>query len=465
MTDARKLQAELKKIQGNSFNDTKELAEFIKSNNISFSTSDLSLWSMFMSIVDSRLSRGGGLYYTPEWLVAVFVELSKEISPKSICDPWATFGFLVGILNETCHPKQAFAFTQNQDEHALGKLIVPKANWQLGEPLQLLDAAANEFDLVASILPMGARSSNGLKLTTASGESIELHDDLGNLVLVSASQHLASHGVGLFVVTQSFFFSQRSVFRQFGVLGLGIEAALALPSGTFAPYTNISAYLIVVRRKLASRMFVAQLSSDAKANLQIIENLRQGKKGGSLELGRFVDPTSFSSLDAIRTAERFSQAERQFGAPAIRLEELAIAINLGRFGDDFVFQQIENADLLKSLPGAPLGIFISDENHEVVGDVEKAIRFFRGAEGVLKLGQIIEKGFFIESEKSLILQLCDLCVYTARRHEETKLGLPVKPIDEGGIPLIEPLVHVGDERLGDVIAWLEAEQKKGRPGK
>lgn len=122
-------------------------------------------------------------------------------------------------------------------------------------------------------------------------------------------------------------------------------------------------------------------------------------------------------------------------------------------------------DLLKSLPGSPLGIFISDENREVVGDVEKAIRFFRGTEGDLKLGHIIEKGFFIESEKSLVLQLCDLCVYTARRREEKKLGLAVKPIDEGGIPLIEPLIHVGDERLRDVNAWLEQEQKKGRPGK
>lgn len=121
-------------------------------------------------------------------------------------------------------------------------------------------------------------------------------------------------------------------------------------------------------------------------------------------------------------------------------------------------------DLLKSLPGSPLGIFISDENREVVGDIEKAIRFFRGAEGGLKLGQIIEKGFFIESEKSLVLQLCDLCVYTARRREEKKAGLRVKPIDEGGIPLIEPLIHVGDERFIDVNAWLE-QQKKGRPGK
>jgi hypothetical protein len=83
---------------------------------------------------------------------------------------------------------------------------------------------------------------------------------------------------------------------------------------------------------------------------------------------------------------------------------------------------------------------------------------------VLKLGQIVETGFFIESQKSLVLQLCDLCVYTARRREEKKAGLTIKPIDEGCIPLIEPLIHVGDERFRDVNAWLTAEQKKGRPG-
>ena len=121
-------------------------------------------------------------------------------------------------------------------------------------------------------------------------------------------------------------------------------------------------------------------------------------------------------------------------------------------------------DLLKSSPGSPLGIFISDENHEVVGDVEKAIRFFRGTEGDLKLTQIIEKGFFIQSDQSLVLQLCDLCVYTARKREEKRLGFTVKTLDESGIPKIEPIIHIGDERFKDVIAWLEQDQKKGRPG-
>ena len=97
-------------------------------------------------------------------------------------------------------------------------------------------------------------------------------------------------------------------------------------------------------------------------------------------------------------------------------------------------------------------------------DIEKAIKVLRGIEGALKLGQIVEKGFFIESEKSLLLQLCDLCVYSARRKEEQKAGLRIKDIDEGGIPLVEPLIYRGNESLQDILSWLAAEQKKGRPG-
>jgi hypothetical protein len=121
-------------------------------------------------------------------------------------------------------------------------------------------------------------------------------------------------------------------------------------------------------------------------------------------------------------------------------------------------------EYLKSLPGPPLGIFISDDNREVTPDVEKSIRILRRDSSKLRLSQIIEKGFFIDSSTSLPLQLCDLCVYAARRREERHAGFPVKPVDEHCIPWLEPLIHRGNESFIDVMAWLESQQKKERPG-
>lgn len=121
-------------------------------------------------------------------------------------------------------------------------------------------------------------------------------------------------------------------------------------------------------------------------------------------------------------------------------------------------------EFLRSAPGAPLGIFISDENKQVVGDVEKSIQLLRGDSGPLRLGQFIEKGFFIESHKSLLLQLCDLCVYAARKMEEEKCGMTIKPIDQTGIQWLRPLIHRGKEPLPDVLVWLESQKKKERPG-
>jgi hypothetical protein len=131
--------------------------------------------------------------------------------------------------------------------------------------------------------------------------------------------------------------------ESFTTLGLTINADLALPSGSFAPYTNIPTYLVVVKKGSLARMFVAQLSSDAKTNLQIISNLKKREEGGTLELGRFVDPLSFIGLDSLRTAERFQAAERKFGAPALRLEDLATAITFSREGDGFKFEQHDHA--------------------------------------------------------------------------------------------------------------------------
>ncbi len=102
-----------------------------------------------------------------------------------------------------------------------------------------------------------------------------------------------------------------------------------------------------------------------------------------------------------------------------------------------------------------LGIFISDENKEIVADVEKSIKLLRGVSTTLKLDRIVEKGFFIDSKKSLVLQLCDLCAYSLRKKEERALGFPSKSVDESGIKLVDQITHVGDEPFHDVLEWIK----------
>jgi len=110
---------------------------------------------------------------------------------------------------------------------------------------------------------------------------------------------------------------------------------------------------------------------------------------------------------------------------------------------------------LRAQSAQTLGIFISDDNREVVGDIERFLKLLRVTPGILHLDRIIEKGFFIDSKKSLLLQLADLCTLQARKSEERKLGLPSKSIDDEGIHLLEPLIHRGEESLRDVNQWLQ----------
>ena len=112
-------------------------------------------------------------------------------------------------------------------------------------------------------------------------------------------------------------------------------------------------------------------------------------------------------------------------------------------------------EYLAGLEPKELGMFISDENKDVVRDVEKSIKVLRRKDGALQLTRIVEKGFFIDSAKSRILQLCDLCAMSVRKKEERKEGLSAQSIDDSGISLIEEMIHRGDDSLMDVLQWLE----------
>jgi hypothetical protein len=244
---------------------------------------------------------------------------------------------------KTTRVGKSFAFTMNESDAVFGRALLNATEWHVGNPCQLLSVLPANLDVVTSVLPFGFRASEALNVQITDGARLTLQGDLADLILVASSLKLSINGIGLFVVPQSFLHSQRSVFRQFNTLGLGIVAALALPSGAFAPYTSIPTYLVIVEKKVVEKMFVAQLSTDTNTNLQVIENFRRNQEGTSLELGRFINASSFTGIDVLRVSERLGQAEQRFGYPAVRLGDIAITYTLGRHGDGFSFPKQENS--------------------------------------------------------------------------------------------------------------------------
>lgn len=285
-----------------------------------------------------------GEHVVPQVILQTVRGLIEGHTAKTGCDPWAGVGQLAATIQEVTKAPKVLAFTRNVNEATFGRALVKKVEWHIGEPLALLNQFKDTFDVIASVLPFNAPSAEPLEIKISSGDVVELRDYVGNLILATAARKLGSYGIGLFVVPRSFFISQRSVFRQFPAMGIGVEAALSLPSGTFAPYTNLASYLVVVRNRPANRMFVGQITSDLQTNAQVIQNFKQGKEGGTLDLGRFVDVVSFAGIDAIRKAERLHEMSRRYlSAPAVNLDQLATEINLGRTGNDFAFSAQENS--------------------------------------------------------------------------------------------------------------------------
>lgn len=275
--------------------------------------------------------------------MALIRKLLEGRTAHTLCDPWAGLGAMLAVAQRAVSGSRCIAFNMNASEGTLAKVLFPQAEWLIGRPLSLLEELEERIDIIVSCLPFGARTDDSLTLADKEGNPVELKDDIGNLILASATAHLREDGVGLFVVPAGFFFRRRSVLGRFDDLGFNVDVALALPPGSFAPFTSISTYLVVVSKSLKKRMFVAQLSNDRNTNAQVLDNFTKGKEGGAIELGRYVDALEFRSIDALRAGEYFESARKQIGFPAVALGDLATEINLGKFGEGFKFPPAVNA--------------------------------------------------------------------------------------------------------------------------
>jgi hypothetical protein len=375
--------------------------------------------------------------FMPVTLPPVISEILKERQAALVCDPWAGIGAVLATAVAATNASRSFAFVHREDEFVLGSVLVSSAEWTVGDPLHLLAKLDSEIDVVASIPPFGAKPRSPLKLRTMTGDALELSDDLGSLLLTASSARLSNDGIGIFVVAATFFSSPHSVLRIFGSIGLFLQAALALPSGAFAPHTNISTYLVVVTKRATDRLFVGQLSKDTDTNLQVVTNFRERRQGPTLELGRYVTVDEFTGLDSLRIAERVKSAKQTFDAAAWHLEDLSATITLGRPNDSFTFPAADNEVFVPMIGNSSvidsresLTLKLQNYSQVVIDPTRSLARFvaqFLNTElgkeirELNKSGSVIRK-LNLQTLKSLIILIPDIATQRAILETEVQIS-------------------------------------------
>lgn len=205
-------------------------------------------------------------YLTIPDLVISFIEtLAKNYKPKVILDPWAGAGVLLSTIQNATSAEKYIAFSNNIAEYDLGTYLLPDTDWITGDYLQLISEIDAPIDMVACVLPFGYRAKNEINITN--GKKIKISGEVGDQIIASSISKLKDDGIGLFVVTPSFFFRENSVLRHIPDLGFGIDAAFSIPAGTFA-HTTIPTYMIVVKKHPIEKTFVAQLTNSQKPTIK-----------------------------------------------------------------------------------------------------------------------------------------------------------------------------------------------------
>jgi len=127
-------------------------------------------------------------------------------------------------------------------------------------------------------------------MRTQSINGIKSPFDFARTLLLKCGEKIENTGKLIFLVSNSFLMDDKGK-EALKKAGLFVEAVFAIPSGAFAPMTNISSNLILVSKNSKEKTFVAEVSQDETTNKTIIQNFKSQKRrqsGSTWYINRFI---------------------------------------------------------------------------------------------------------------------------------------------------------------------------------
>lgn len=318
MTDQKaikqKILATLDKLRGTTpfFSDTK-LLELVAAT---LGTEKLDSILSDIKAVQLLTNRHDG-FVPPLYIFNFINNISKTVNPKSHLDPWLTPSSPCNFFD--FGTTTAYCINQTAIEIIKTVFANDKNEIHLGDVSKQLDSLKMKFDFITSFPPFGMRRDpieiNGFRTS----------NDFAATLLIQSSMLLNDNGKAVFLMPLSFLFNEKTK-ELLNNLGLFVDAVFAIPSGAFLPQTNIPSNLVVVTKQPKEKTFIAEISTDEKANKAVLDNYNNRRVGKAIQLGALVDLKEFKSIQALVYENEIHELVKRIGYPPISLTDIALTI-------------------------------------------------------------------------------------------------------------------------------------------
>jgi hypothetical protein len=285
----------------------------------------------------------------PTYVFKFIEDLLKTDNIKSIFDPWLTITSPILYIQTN----EIFGNCVNKAEYEIIKNLFKEKNLnlKLGDTLTELLKPTQKYDLILSFPPFGMRAQQ------INGEKNPF--DFATTLLLKCGDHLAQDGRLIFLVSNSFLMNDKGK-EALNKQGLFVNAVFSIPSGAFAPMTNISSNLILITKQNTEKTFIAEISQDDTTNKTILQNFKNQKEGKAIQLGCFVDFLEFKSLNAIISEKEMQELVKRIGYPPIPLIDISKSINAIKVDNADEVEHLANSIYLPKVGNSPVVASLSE---------------------------------------------------------------------------------------------------------
>jgi len=288
-----------------------------------------------------------GQYYTPSSITKVVAKLAEEWKSQRILDPSCGAGDLLASVSSIRQDADIVGIEPNADAAKQADETLSKVTYRykILKGDFLLDSwdYLGEFDLIVCSPPFGINPQK-VSLLSETGP-LEVQDNPSHLIILKSCLRLTEKGAGLFVVSTGFVDKKRqnAVFANLSRFGLCLQAYIAVPAGTFAPYTSIPTALVLIQKGKSNRIFVGEMSQDTGRNQSLLNNLITGKEGKEIASGKLVTTENFIGYQSLAAEERIERLAKRLGLAPILLGDVVKEINLTKAIESPGFDERTNA--------------------------------------------------------------------------------------------------------------------------